>query len=131
METATVTEILDANAKSGQRKDGKGTWSMSRVGLSNGESTFIFNPVELGNEVEAYEKDGFKNWRVKKPDPKHDEIMKALRAIYKAITTGEVEGTAVKEKPEPAKPTPKPAEKAVDTVYDVEGEPVSLEDIPF
>lgn len=87
METAKVTQILDDNAKSGVRKDGKGNWSMSYVGLSNGESVYIFNPVAIGNEVEAVVDGQYKNWKVKKIDPKHEEIMNALRQIYKAVTS--------------------------------------------
>lgn len=121
MAEATVTEILDDSAKSGMGKNGK-PWSMSRVGLSNGESVFIFNPIDIGQVVESVQDGEYINWKPKKADPKHDEIMAALRKIYQAIT-GEVE-----EAPAP-KPTPK---QQVDKVYDVdETQEVDLKDIPF
>ena len=123
MAEAIVTEILDDNAKSGIGKNGK-PWSMSRVGLSNGESIFIFNPIELGQVVESHQDGAYTNWKPKKEDPKHEEIMNALRKIYTAIT-GEVE---VKPEPEPRKPV----NEGIDKVYPVdETEPVDLKDIPF
>lgn len=123
METATVIEIIDPKAKFGtSQKTGK-AWSMSRVSLSNGESTFMFNPIELGQVVESVQDGEYKNWRVKKPNPQHDEIMAALRKIYAAIT-GDAE--VVPEK-EASKPTPE-----LDKVYDPdETEKIDVKDVPF
>ena len=108
MEDATVIQIVDDNAKSGVSAKTNKPWSMSRVGLSNGESTFIFNPIEIGQVVEAVKDGEYINWRPKKPDPKHDEIMGALREIYKAITGGYPEKA---EEPVVEVQTPAPAPK--------------------
>ena len=81
---STVTEILDDNAKYGTSKQGK-PWSMSRVGLENGESAFIFNPIAVGDTVVEVQNGEFKNWNKKKADPKHDEIIKLLKQILKAV----------------------------------------------
>ena len=82
---ATVTEIVDDNAKHGYSEKTKKDWSMSRVGLNNGDSVFIFNPIDIGDVVTEVETNGYKNWMKKKVDPKHDEIMHALKEIYLAI----------------------------------------------
>jgi hypothetical protein len=115
MQESTVTEILDDSAKSGvSAKTGK-AWSMSRVGLANGESVFIFNPIELGQVVEAVKDGEYTNWRPKRVDPKHDEIMKALRQIYAAV-----------------KPVDVPAPTQKDIVAEVlDDAPINLNDIPF
>lgn len=113
MQESSVIRILDDNAKHGvSAKTGKG-WSMSRVELQNGESVFMFNPIEIGQVVEAVKDGDFTNWRAKRPDPKHDEIMKALRAIYAAVTTG-----TVPEEPKPVKDTVHPVDEA-ETTSDV------------
>lgn len=117
---ATVKQILEGEAKSGvSQKTGK-PWSQARVELSNGESVFIFNPIAVGDTVVAKQNGEYLNWGKKQVDAKHEEIMKALRAIYKAVTTGE-------DTLEPPKPQPKK-----DTVTEpIDGEEVSLDDIPF
>lgn len=119
MEESSVIRVLDERAKYGKSaKTGK-DWSMSRVELQNGESVFIFNPIDIGDQVEAVQDGEYKNWRKKRADPKHDEIMKALREIYKLLTDGSPK--------QEAKPAP-----TVDKVQPVvDGEAVSLDDIPF
>lgn len=120
---AKVIEVLDISAKSGVGKNGK-AWSMARVGLDNKESAFIFNPIAVGDTVVAIKNGEYINWQKKRVNPEHEEIMKALRAIYKAVTVGEA-APALEE------PKPKPEPKT-DTVHPVnEGEPISLGDIPF
>lgn len=129
MEDSTVTQILDDNAKSGTSAKTNKPWSMSRVGLANGESTFIFNPIEIGDVVEATKNGEYINWAKKKVDPKHDELMKALRANYKLLTeVAKLVGVEIAE-PKP-KPAPKPEPKK-DVVHEVKGEDFSLGDIPF
>ena len=132
-EQATVTQILDEFAKHGHSdKTGK-DWSMSRVGLSNGESVFIFNPIAVGDTVEAKQNGDYKNWakvtaQKAEDNAKHDELMKALKyiatqnkAILAAIT-GEPQDTtpapkasqtAPSEPTEPAKPWDKYKQDAV------------------
>jgi hypothetical protein len=84
----TVTEVLEEVAKHGvSAKTGK-EWSQARVGLSNGESVFIFNPIKVGDEVKEVQNGEYRNWVVVKPDPKHDEVMKALREIYSLLKEG-------------------------------------------
>lgn len=86
IEESIVNKVLDANAKSGYSEKTKKDWSMSRVELKNGETAFIFNPIEVGDVVEAVQNGEYKNWQKKKVDPKHDEIMKLLREIHSAVT---------------------------------------------
>ena len=95
-EQVTVTQILDDFAKHGHSdKTGK-DWSMSRVGLSNGESVFIFNPIAVGDAVEAKENNGYKNWAKVNPkaqaeNAKHDEVVARLdrvERLLKAIYVG-------------------------------------------
>ena len=126
MQEATVTQIVDANAKSGTSAKTNKPWSMSRVGLSNGESVFIFNPIEVGDVVEAVQNGDYTNWQKKKVDPKHEEIMKALRAIYKAVTVGEAAPATSPVATPPPKPKP-----VADTVHPVDDNPIDLDSIPF
>lgn len=80
-----VVRILEEFANHGiSKKTGK-DWSQARVELSNGESVFMFNPVKEGDRVNEVQNGEYKNWIVAKPDPKHDEVMKALREIYKLL----------------------------------------------
>lgn len=126
MQESSVIQIVDENAKSGvSAKSGK-PWSMSRVGLKNGESVFIFNPIEVGDVVEAVQNGDYTNWQKKKVDPKHDEIMKALRAIYAAVTTGATDDSL-------AKPAIVPEESKspeIDTVHPVDDK-IDPSQIPF
>lgn len=80
----TVTEVIDANAKNGTTKQGK-PWSMSSVKLNSGETVFTFNPVSLGDVLVKQINGEYTNWVKKKVDPKHDEIMKGLRELYKLV----------------------------------------------
>jgi hypothetical protein len=81
----TVKEIIEEVAKHGvSAKTGK-DWSTAKVELSTGESAYIFNPVKAGDKVHEVQNGEYKNWVVVKPDPKHDEIMTALRKIYELI----------------------------------------------
>lgn len=85
-EIAAVIKIMDNRAKFGtSAKTGK-DWSMSRVELNNGESCFIFNPVEIGDAVEKVKNGEFENWQKHRVDPKHDEIVKKLDEIIKLLT---------------------------------------------
>lgn len=130
MEAVYVTQILDDKAKHGYSEKTKKEWSMSRVGLSNGESAFIFNPIEVGDVVEEQINGEYKNWAKKKLDPKHEEIMKALREIYKAITGGYPEK---EEHPPVAAQVPEqpPVTKQPDVVVDVPDDDINVNDIPF
>ena len=82
-----VVRVLEEVAKHGISKTGK-DWSMARVELSNGEGVYVFNPITAGDKVVAEQNGEFTNYKLVKPDPKHDEIMKALREIYKALKEG-------------------------------------------
>ena len=126
MDEVYVNEILDDRAKVGKTKAGK-DYSMSRVGLSNGESAFIFNPIEIGDVVELTINGEYKNWAKKKTDAKHEEIMKALREIYKAITGEFPEKPSYKEEPVIERPAP----KKPDVIAEVPEDEVTLGDIPF
>ena len=84
-EEATVTQILDDNAKHGYSERTKKDWSMARVGLSNSESVFIFNPIAVGDKVEARKSGDYTNWVKVKADPARDAIMTRLDAIEAKI----------------------------------------------
>lgn len=131
MDIVHVTEVLDDRAKVGKTKTGK-DYTMSRVGLSNGESTFIFNPIEIGDVVEEQINGEYKNWAKKKLDPKHEEIMKALREIYKAITGGypEKEESKVIAEQIPEQIPVTPAKKP-EVIAEVPDDDIRLGDIPF
>lgn len=78
---ATVSEILEEVAKHGvSAKTGK-DWSMARVSLSNGDSTFIFNPIKVGDKVREVQNGEFKNWQIIKSNPQHEEITTLLNKI--------------------------------------------------
>lgn len=98
MEEIFVTEIVDdyANHGTSKGKDGKDfDWSQSRVGLSNGDSTFIFNPIAINDPVEKRpytDKNGVERTGYQKITPKkavenaqHDELMSALKRIETKI----------------------------------------------
>lgn len=133
-----VREIVDAEVKSGV--GAKGPWTQALVELEDGQQVRIFQPIKVGDNVESYETESngtkYTNWRLVKSDPKHDEIMTALRKIYGAITGVETapsglekaraESAKIKERVE-AK-----TEKEKDEVFDVEdGEAIDLSSIPF
>ena len=110
-----------------------------KVELENGDQVWIFNPIAVGQEVESYttERDGtsYTNWRLVRVDPKHDEIMTALRKIYGAITGAETAPTGL-EKAREVNETIKARveekkEDKVDEVYTDEDEPFDLSQIPF
>lgn len=133
---AKVREIIEAVAMEGVSAKTGRPWSKAKVELDNGVQTFIFNPIRVGEEVESFQNGDYKNWRLVKSDPKHDEIMLALRKIYGAITGVETppsglekaraESNKIKERVE-AK-----AEDKKDEVFEVEdGEPIDLSEIPF
>lgn len=82
---SSVLRVLDDNAKNGVGKTGK-PWSMSRVELKNGESVFIFNPIDIGDVVVEVQNGEYRNWQKKKLDPKHDEIINLLNKILDAVT---------------------------------------------
>jgi hypothetical protein len=130
MEIVSVIQILDDRAKHGvSSKTGK-EWSMSRVGLSNSESAFIFNPIEIGDVVELKINGEYKNWEKKKVDPKHEEIMKALRELYKAVTGAypeKFEEVPVVTEFRDSKPAPKKPE----VIAEVPDDDIRLGDIPF
>ena len=144
MNDVTVTEILDDYAKHGtsRGKDGKDfDWSMSRVGLSNRESAFIFNPVNIGDVVEMKETERngtvYKNW-VKKRVSLEDRL-NALEARVAALEADVVPGTASAIKP--ADEAPKSLKERYheakaarqDTVVEDinEDDPIDLSSIPF
>jgi len=111
MDSVYVTEIVEAHAKSGYSEKTKKDWSMARVGLSNGESCFMFNPVSLGDVVEQKEINGYQNWVKVKVDPRHEEIMKGLKFIAsqnKAILAA-IRGDDAPTAPLPPKPAPMPS----------------------
>lgn len=138
-EKSRVREIIDAEAKSGVSAKTNKPWSQAKVELENGEQVWIFNPIEVSQEVESYttERDGtsYTNWRLVRVDPKHDEIMTALRKIYGAITGAETAPTGL-EKAREVNETIKARveekkEDKVDEVYTDEDEPFDLSQIPF
>lgn len=90
-DVVAVIKIMDTRAKYGKsQKTGK-DWSMSYVELNNGESAYIFNPIEIGDVVESVQNGEFKNWQKQKaPDPKHKELLDRLDRIIKILTNDTV-----------------------------------------
>ena len=130
-----VREIIDAEAKSGVSAKTNKPWSSAKVELENGTQTYIFNPIKVGDEVESFQNGEYTNWRLVKSDPKHEEIMTALRKIYGAITGAETAPTGL-EKAREVNETIKARveekkEDKVDEVYEDEDEPIDLNSIPF
>lgn len=112
----TVTEVLDNFAKHGHSDKTNKDWSMSRVGLSNGESAFVFNPIAVGDVVEAKENNGYKNWfrvnpKAQAENAKHDELVNRLDRIERLLgriyvqVGGEVTPTPNTAQTAPTKPT--------------------------
>lgn len=150
MEKSVVKEIVEQNIKSGTNKLGK-PWAQTVVELENGTQARIFEPIKVGDEVESYttEKDGqsYTNWRIVKHDPKHDDLMLAMREIYKLVAgiykevTGKVPekpntgleqarkaNAEIKARVEEKKPEP----EVVEEVFEVDdAEEINLDDIPF
>lgn len=56
-----VTEILEENVRTGTGS--KGDWAMHLVKLDDDDEVRIFAPIEVGDEVESYEYNGYTNWR--------------------------------------------------------------------
>lgn len=56
-----VTRIVDPHAAAGD------SWSQASVQLDNGQIVRIFNPINVGDEVESYQNGRYTNWRIMKP----------------------------------------------------------------
>ncbi len=85
-EVLSVTEIVAEDFKRGHSEKTGKDWSLSKYKASNGVEFSCFDKLEIGDVVHL-EKNG-DYWNGRKPtqaDAKHDEIMKALREIYKLL----------------------------------------------
>lgn len=117
-----ITNIIDPEAKTGE--GAKGAWSMSLVELDNGKQVRIFNPVQVGDLVEAYKNGEYWNYRLAKTQQTSmpvgdDKVLKVVMAIYKdvqvlkrAVLGLDAEIAEEAPKPQPTAPT-KPKEDAV------------------
>lgn len=63
-----VVEILDPQIKTGVGQ--KGEWSQAKVKLKNGEIAYIFQPIEVGDMVEAFQNGQYTNWKIVKEPAK-------------------------------------------------------------
>lgn len=82
METSEITAILDPAAHTGIGKNGK-PWTQAMVELQNGAQVRMFMPVRVGDKVESYDNNGYKNWRVIKQDKADQaEMLKIIQLIY-------------------------------------------------
>jgi hypothetical protein len=84
-----VQSIINPEAKTGFNAKGQ-KWSTSQVELEDESRVYIFNPIEVGDEVESYttEKDGrtFTNWRKKKTTVTVDNSAELATIINMLIT---------------------------------------------
>lgn len=85
-----IVRVLEEVAKHGVSAKTNKEWSMARVELSNGEGVFIFNPIQVGDKVKSVQNGDFTNYQLIKADPKHDEIMSALKDIQKMLKDKDV-----------------------------------------
>lgn len=78
-----VVEVKDPAFKEGIGKNGK-PWKMAKVIVASGDLVTVFAPVKIGDEVEMTYNEQYSSWNgvVVRPDH-HEEVMKALRTIYK------------------------------------------------
>jgi len=83
-----VKEILELRFKTGvSSKTGK-EWAIHRILTNSGKTCNTFDDVEPGDTVKLTYNDEYKSWNATKPrkaDNQHDEIMKALRELYKLL----------------------------------------------
>lgn len=63
-----VVEILDPSVKTGVGQ--KGEWTQAKVKLKNGETAYIFQPIEVGDMVEAFQNGQYTNWKIVKEPAK-------------------------------------------------------------
>lgn len=63
-----VAEILDPSVKTGVGKLGE--WTQAKVKLKNGETAYIFQPIEVGDMVEAFQNGEYTNWKIVKEPAK-------------------------------------------------------------
>ena len=63
-----VVEIIDPAIKTGVGKLGE--WSQAKVKLKNGETAYIFQPIEVGDMVEAFQNGAYTNWKIVKEPAK-------------------------------------------------------------
>jgi hypothetical protein len=87
---------------------------MSRVELDNGEGVFVFNPIAVGDVVEAKENNGYKNWAKKRVDPRNeanDQFQKYVLAYLKDIRArlARLEGEPEQDTTLPQKPAVAPS----------------------
>lgn len=128
-----IVAILDRMAKSGT--NAKGQWSMAQVKLDNNREIFIFNPINVGDEVEPHqtERDGktFTNWRVKE-ESSSDKLLKAIYEQNKQILSLLGANTQDSSQNKPQGPVNAlENQKKVDEVFDVPDEEINFDGIPF
>lgn len=86
MNETSVTEIIAKNFKSGVSSKTNKPWAIHKYKANTGVEFTSFDDLEIGDVVRLERTDY--GWSGKKPreaDLKHDEIMTALREIYKLL----------------------------------------------
>ena len=81
-----VTAIIPGSEKGGMGKNGK-PWSSVKVEIDDGfAQTYIFQPIAIGDEVEAYENNGYTNYRkVKQGSMEIATIINMLQDMTKKL----------------------------------------------
>lgn len=158
METATVKAIKQRAIKSGTSSNGR-DWQMDLVILDTGEEVRIFSPIEINDEVESYDNNGYKNWRLKDggqegtggrqrtaspstseggitTDQIYAEVLKISKRQDEIVDRlralmGEEPATEEVAQEQATKAADKAAAEHPDPVVEVGDEPINLDDIPF
>lgn len=89
-----VKDIIDPNYKSGTNTKGQ-TWTIKKIALESGKNATTFDEVQPGDEVKVVYDDKYDQYKASKPrvtDVQHEEIMKALKEIYKLIKNNATKG---------------------------------------
>lgn len=89
-----ISQILNANKKSGTSKTGK-TWTLMEIQTDDGKTATIFAPAKIGDEVKLTYNDQYNNYNAEKvtaaskykaaSDDKLDTILRSLGRIERHL----------------------------------------------
>lgn len=122
--TDKVKAIIDPSFKSGTNAKGQ-QWTIKKISLESGKDATTFDELEPGDTVTVVYDEKYDQYKASKPkasDLQHEQVMKALKQLYKlnaeiAKMVG-VEGADAKE------------DKIREVASEVKDE-ISVDDIPF
>ncbi len=82
-----VAEVLQKNFKSGTSAKTNKPWAIHKYRTNSDKEFTSFDDLEPGDTVKLTQNEyGWNGGRIRKADTQHDEVMKALREIYKQNT---------------------------------------------